>query len=84
MLLSVTRMCQANDLEGQSISPLSQHTLHQDLLHDFTELLHDGLGQIMALFGFLEPLVETSSGPQLGRARLGHTGTGGHGGWRRC
>lgn len=44
-------------------------TFHQDLFDLLAQLLHDPLGQVMALLGLLKPFIEGRIGPQVGGAR---------------
>lgn len=47
-------------------------TFHQYLLDLLAELLHGPLGQIVALLGLFQPLIDPSIGPQVSRARSRH------------
>lgn len=61
--------------EGIAKGQLQGHglrTLHQDLLNLFAQLLHGSLRQIVALLGLLQPLVQASIWPQVGRAGSGY------------
>jgi hypothetical protein len=47
-------------------------TFHKNLFDYLAQLLHYGLGQIVALFRFFQPLVQPGAGAEIGGAWLGN------------
>ena len=79
MLDSVIAMGQRN----AQLHKLIDLTFHQALLDHLAELLHDRLGQIMALLCLLEPFWQSRVRGQLRRPRLGNTSHGRLSSWRK-
>lgn len=61
------------------MADIIHRTLHKTLLHNLTQPLHVGLGQILALLGLLQPFVRAGTLGEARRPRLGNVAIFRHG-----